>query len=470
VVIKKALEFGRIVLRQTIPKNKGLTMRETRTAQTSIFDFYSKHERSEFFQNLSAKLDQYPELLSLIEGDLLTQGAKPTGRKGLSVESIFRCLLLKQITGVSYEQLSFLLTDSQSYRTFARLDRDCSPGKSALCANIRRVRPETLQAVFESLALSAFDEDVMDPQLMRLDSTVVKSHIASPSDSQLLDDGIRVLCRLFAQSQKRTGVKLRLTDYRKQSRKLAGAIFYGEKVEKDRLYMKLIPLANQVVRQTHRAIEQVQRKGRAIESQPWIDNVLHYRHLLERVIDQAERRVVNGESVPAPEKIVSLFEPHTDIIVKGFRDTDYGHKVNLSTDKRGFITAVMIEEGNPKDSERFIPLLAEHERLYGCIPTTTIADGCYASANNVDAAKAMGVKRVAFHKKAGITLSQMGIKGKTLKKLRDFRAGIEANISTLKRAFGGGKALWKGESGFMAYVWASVISYNLTRWVRLDSG
>lgn len=470
MVIKKAFELGRIVLRQTIPKNKGLTMRETRTAQASIFDFYSKHERSDFLQNLSAKLDQHPELFTLIEGDLLNQGAQPTGRKGLSVESIFRCLLLKQILGVSYEQLSFLLTDSQSYRTFARLDRDCHPGKSALCANIRRVRPETLQAVFESLALSAFNEDAMAPELMRLDSTVVKSHIAPPSDSRLLDDGIRVLSRLFAQSRDRTGVKLRLTDYRKRSRKLSGAIFYGKKAEKDRLYRELIPLAKRVVEQSHQAIEQVQRKGHAIDSQLWVDEVLHYRHLLERVIDQTERRVLNGESVPAPEKIVSLFEPHTDIIVKGNRDIDYGHKVNLSTDQSGFITAVMIEEGNPKDSERFIPLLEAHERLYDCVPTTTIADGCYASRNNVDTAKEMGVERVAFHKKAGITLSQMGIKEKTLKKLRDFRAGIEGNISTFKRAFGGGKALWKGESGFMAYVWASVISYNLTRWVRLDGG
>ena len=167
-------------------------MRETRTAQASIFDFYSKHERSVFFANLSAKLDQHPELLTLIESDLLTQGTKPTGRKGLSVESIFRCLLLKQITGASYEQLSFLLSDSRSYRTFARVDRDCSVGKSALCANIRRVQPETLQAVFEFLAVSTFNKNQMRPELMRLDSTVVKSHIAPPSDSRLLDDGIRV--------------------------------------------------------------------------------------------------------------------------------------------------------------------------------------------------------------------------------------------------------------------------------------
>lgn len=470
MVLKKAFGFRRIELRKTIPEHKGLTMRETHTAQASIFDFYAKHERSEFFEKLSAKLDQHPELVTLIQDDLLTQGAKPTGRKGLSVESVFRCLLLKQIIGVSYEQLSFLLTDSQSYRTFARLDRDCYPKKSALCENIRRVRPATLQAVFECLALSTFNEGAMNPKLTRFDSTVVKSHIAAPSDSRLPDDGIRVLSRLFAQSRDRTGVKLRLTDYRKRSRKLTGAIFYGQKAEKDRLYKALIPLAKRVVEQSHRAIEQVQSKGCTMDSQCWINEVLHYRGLLERVIDQTERRVLKGESVPAAEKLVSLFEPHTDIIVKGFRDIEYGHKVNLSTDRNGFITMVMIEEGNPNDSERFIPLLRSHEQLYGILPTTTIADGCYASRDNVITAKGLGVKRVAFHKKAGVTLGQMGIKEKTLKKLRDFRAGIEGNISQLKRAFGGRKALWKGESGFMAYVWASVISYNLTRWVRLDSG
>lgn len=446
-------------------------MRETRTAQASIFDFYAQHERSVFFQDLSDKLDQQPELITLIEEDLFTQGAKPTGRKGLSVESVFRCLLLKQILSVSYEQLSFLLADSQSYRTFARLARDCYPGRSALCTNIRRIRPATLQGVFESLALTAFNEGMMNPDLMRLDSTVVKSNITPPSDSQLLDDGIRVLSRLFAQSRNRTGVKLRLKDYRKRSRKLAGAIFYGKKVAKERKYKELIPLAKRVVKQSHRAVEQVNSKGdHSLDVMFWIEQIVHYRDLLEQVIDQTERRVLNGDCVPALEKIVSLFEPHTDIIVKGLRDIEYGHKVNLSTDSHGLITALMIEDGNPKDSERFIPLLKRHDDLYGCVPWTTIADGCYASHDNVSDAKQMGVQRVAFHKKAGITLSQMGIKEKTLKTLKDFRAGIEGNISHLKRTFGGGKVLWKGKDGFMAYVWSSVISYNLVRMVRLDSG
>jgi transposase, IS5 family len=452
------------------PKNEGHTMRERRTVQTSIFDFYAQHEFGDFLERLSCLLDAQAELLTLLEHDLIREDVQATGRKGLSVDSIFRCLLLKQITGVSYDRLAFHLADSQSYRTFARLAGDDTPGKSTLCTTIRRLRPETLQAVFERLAITTCNAGTMDTTLMRLDSTVVKSNIAEPRDSQLLDDGIRVLSRLFAKSRERTGVKLRLTDYRRPSRSLAAGIFYGKKAEKELLYAELILLAKRVVKQSHRAIVQVNLKSTEPLSPWWIDEVNHYRHLLERVIDQTERRVMHGETVPASEKIVSLFEPHTDIIVKADRGIDYGHKINLSTDQHGFITVVMIEAGNPNDSERYIPLLEQHQRLYDCVPATTIADGCYARHHNIDSAKAMGVKRVAFHKKNGITLSVMGIKEKTLKKLRNFRAGIEGNISELKRAFGAGKAMWKGESGFMAFVWASVISYNLTRLVRLDSG
>lgn len=445
-------------------------MRETRTVQTSIFDFYSQHERSDYFQSLSALLDEHPDLCRLVEGDLLNKNAKATGCKGLSVESIFRCMLLKQITRASYEHLSFLLTDSHTYRRFARLDSRCFPSKSTLCTNIRRLRPETLQAVFERLAQDTWARGGLETHVMRLDSTVVKSHIATPSDSQLLDDGIRVLSRLFAKSQDRTGVKLRLTDYRQPSRKLAAAIFYGKKAEKDALYPQLVQLAQRVIKQSERAVDHVNAKSVDLASFAWVEEVVHYRRLLERVMDQTERRVLHNETVPAAEKIVSLFEPHTDIIVKANRGVEYGHKLNLSTNHHGFITVVMLEQGNPKDSQRFIPLLNTHQRLYGHLPTTTIADGCYASGDNVSAAKAMGVKRVAFHKKNGITLSAMGIKEKTLKQLRDFRAGIEGNISELKRAFGAGKALWKGESGFAAFVWACVISYNLAHLVRLHSG
>ncbi len=446
-------------------------MRETHTAQASIFDFYSQHEFGDFLHSLSRELDDHPGILGLLEADLLTDGTQATGRKGLSVESIFRCMLLKQITGVSYKMLAFHLADSHSYRAFARLDRGCYPGKSALSCNIRRLRPETLKTVFETLAQKIANEGAIGLDVLRLDSTVVKSNIASPMDSQLLDDGIRVLGRLFSKSRDTTGVKLRLTDYRKTSRSLAAKIFYAKKAEKDALYTELLPLAWRVVRQSEQAIQQVRQKCPGdMLSKRWIERVEHFQNLLRKVIDQTQRRVFNDEEVPATEKVVSLFEPHTDIIIRGSRDIEYGHKVNLASEKNGFITAVMIEAGNPTDAERFIPLLEEHQSIYGRVAKTTIADGSYASLDNVNKARALGVKRVAFHKQNGVTLKAMGLQKKTLKKLKDFRAGIEGNISELKRAFGATKALWKGEDGFMSFVWASVISYNFTRLVRLNSG
>jgi len=168
---------------------------------------------------------------------------------------------------------------------------------------------------------------------------------------------IHTLGRLFAKSQTRTGIRLRLTDHRKASRKLAAAIFYGKKAEKDALYPQLVHLAKKVVKQSDRAVDQVKAKSLDPLSFAWIEEVLHYRRLLERVIDQAVRRVFNQETVPAGKKIVSLFEPHTDIIVKANRGVEYGHKLNLSTNKHGLITAVMLEQGNPKDSKSFMPLL-----------------------------------------------------------------------------------------------------------------
>ncbi len=162
------------------------------------------------------------------------------------------------------------------------------------------------------------------------------------------------------------------------------------------------------------------------------------------------------------------FEEHTDIIVKGARDVQYGHKVNLATDRQGLITYFEILEGNPGDKVLYLPVLDSHQALFAELPHTTIADGGYASAANVKVARAAGVIRSAFHKRAGLGFHAMGVKRKTLKALRAFRAGIEGNISELKRAFGLSRARWKKHDGFKAFVWSSVLAYNLVRLSRIS--
>jgi len=205
----------------------------------------------------------------------------------------------------------------------------------------------------------------------------------------------------------------------------------------------------------------------SIAAELWRGQLRHYLPLIERVIAQAERRVLAGEAVPAGEKLVSLFEPHADIIVKGGRDVHYGHKLNLTTGRSGLILDVVIETGNPADSERFLPMLDRHIALYGSPPRQAAADGGYATRDNLDQAKARGVSDVAFHKKRGLAIEDMVKSRWVYRRLRNFRAGIEAGISCLKRAYGLTRSTWRGLAHFKAYVWSSVVAYNLTLLVRL---
>lgn len=445
-------------------------MRETRNAQASIFDFYSEHDKGKQFKNLSDVLDQHPEILALIEQDFSKHDVASTGARGLSLESIFRCLILKLILSVSYRKLEFALSDSPTYRSFARLRGAQSPSRSALQATLRRMSPGTLQKINQLLMSRWVDQGDLSLDRLRIDSTVVDSNIAPPSDSQLLDDGVRVLSRLMSYSKTRTGVKIRFVDQRKRSKSLAFRIFHAKKAEKDALYPQLLTCAAITFRQTKKATDRVRRDATdALEAQLWVREVEHYRALLLKVIDQTQRRVFNEETVPSSEKLVSLFEPHTDIIVKGKRDVRYGHKVNLATQGDGFITYLNIEDGNPADKILYMPVLDACHNDFEQWPVSVVADGGYASQANVTLARASGVKRAVFNKRVGLGYHQMGVKKKTFEVLKNFRAGIEGNISELKRAFGMSKANWKGHDGFKAYVWSAVLSYNLIRMVRFSS-
>lgn len=199
----------------------------------------------------------------------------------------------------------------------------------------------------------------------------------------------------------------------------------------------------------------------------WQAQVCHYGPLIEQIIAQTERRVLAGEPVPAGEKLVSLFEPHADIIVKGGRDVEYGHKLNLTTGRSGMILDLVIETGNPRDSDRLLPMLERHIAFYGQAPRQAAADGGFASRDNLATAKTLGVRDMAFHKKAGFRIEDMVRSNWVYRKLRNFRAGIEAGISCLKRAYGLARCTWRGLDHFKTYVWSSVVAYNLVLFARL---
>jgi len=194
----------------------------------------------------------------------------------------------------------------------------------------------------------------------------------------------------------------------------------------------------------------------------------HYLELTDRVIDQTERRVVRGESVPAGQKVVSIFEEHTDLIRKGGRETVYGHKVFLSCGRSSLILDCLPVRGNPADSTYLETMLDRHCHQYGSYPRQASLDGGFASRENLALAKSKpGLKDVAFAKKRGLSIESMVSSSWVYKQLRRFRAGIEGCISMLKRVFGLDRCHWKGWQHFQQYLQLSTLSYNLLVLARL---
>lgn len=435
-------------------------MRQKHNPQISIFEFFGEHELGIRLKTISDFLDENPQIISLAEDDLIDSSATNTGRKGLTVESVVRAALVKQLMDLSYRDLSFLVTDSISINSFTRITAQ-SISDSALQSVITRISARTWEQMNRLLLAIASDQGVEKGRVVRIDSTVTATDIHPPSDSSLLWDCVRSMVRQFNQLSKHFAAgELVFVDHSKVAKGCAFQIGYRRGAKKDKLYRKLIAYA-------------INTKGyliQALSTAPSNAGVVYpllvaqaesLVRLVEQVIEQTQRRIINGEKVPANEKLFSIFETHTDIIVKGSRDVQYGHKLNFTTGRSGLVLDVVVEEGNPADSACFCPMLARQEDIYGRVPKQVAADGGYASNENIDNAKEMGVTDVAFNKKRGIKVEKMAKSQWVYNKLKKFRAGIEGNISWLKRCFGLTRCLWKGLDKFKSYVWCSSLGYNL---------
>lgn len=447
-------------------------MRAERTVQGSIFERYAEHEIGLELQAMSAWLDAQPELLAWVAADLKTDAIQATGRQGLSCESVLRCAILKQYRQLSYEDLAFCVLDSMSCQAFARLTTGWVPKKAALQSAISQISDTTWKRINQQLLQRACTARIERGDMLRIDSTVTDAPIHEPSDSTLLWDSVRVLVRLLKQARELADgrVPIAFCDHRRRTKKRMRAIQYTRGQDKKvALYKELIAVTEKSLAYAEQA-DMSLRAQRAVLSWDygaWQARLAHFMPLIRRVIAQTERRVLRGEKVPAKDKLVSLFEAHTDVIVKGSRDVQYGHKLNLSTGRSGLVLDVVIEDGNPADAERLQPMLDRHIGQYGKPPRQMAADGGYASIANLDAAKARQVDDVVFHKKRGLAIEDMAKSPWVYRKLRNFRAGIEAGISCLKRAYGLGRCTWKGLAHFKAYVWSSVVAHNLALLARL---
>ena len=438
-------------------------MRIKRTSQMSIYEILTKHKIADELDKISSWLDAHTEVLDWVEADIQRKDLKPTGRCGMTIESILRCGFLLRYWQWTYEELAFHLMDSEVNYGFARLPPGLSPKVSTLQGVVSLICAETWERINQLLIKGALDTKVECAKVVRIDSTVTASPIHAPWDSSLLGDAVRIMDRMMKDARQRCP-ELSYTSHQRVVKNQVTAIRNCKGVSiRQAHYKKLI----KYTRKTLGIVKDTLRLHG--DWRDWAMQAAHVIPLIERIIDQADRRVIKGESVPVEEKVVSLFEPHTDIIVKDKRQVQYGHKINFSSGKHGMILDTVIESGNPADSSRLLPLIMRLDEVYGKLPNQVAADAGYASTANIDAAKELGVKAVGLPKKRGMTVEAMTGSEWVYKKLRRFRAGIEGNISTLKRAFGLDRCTWKGLDRFKAYVMSSVLAYNLQKFARLST-
>jgi IS5 family transposase len=437
-------------------------MRKTISQQLGLVPHSIPHPHARELSRASAILDLLPAASELVAKDLMkgTKGTK-AGRMGMSGEQVLRAALLKQMHTWSYDDLAFALADSPTFRTFCRIGLvDRAPKRATLAANIKRVRPETFEQINRMIVATANAAGVEKGKKVRIDSTVIDSNIHHPLDSRLLYDVVRVLTRILGHGYELSS-RVRFSDHTKRAKRRMLDIVNARRMSRRvPLYRELVQIARWTMQYASQAAP-ILEKVADLRARAIADELNHYLALGSKVVDQTERRVLAEESVPAAEKIVSIFEPHTDIIVKDRRETLYGHKVFLNVGASGVIIDMLLERGNPADATRAIPMLERHRSVMGSVPEQAAFDAGFTSTANVKAARELGVKDTAFAKKGSIEVLEAVRHPKHHKKLQRFRAGVEGIISFTKRCFGFGRCMWRGYRSFQAYAWVSVLATNL---------
>lgn len=427
---------------------------------------YVEHQHGKELATMDGLLDRLPrELSEKVQSDLVGKGSTKYGRKGLSADQVIRILVVKRLTGISYQKLSYVLLDSNGYRSFCRLEVSAGLSASTLQENVKKVSEETLEEINRALMAIAKDEGIEDGQKLRADTTNVETNIHAPTDSSLLADVVRVLVRLMKRAKDKLGIKFANRGRRANRRayKLQTAKNQKQRVP---LYKDLLLVTEEMLTEADRVATIVSGlHGLDVQEGALADDLVaqlqHFAALGRRIVDQTRRRVIDGEKVPNEEKLVSIFETHTDILVKGTRKVEYGHKVCISAGVSGLVSDLRILDGNPADSTLTESVITRHAAVFGHVPRQAVFDGGFASQANLLALKEKGVEDVAFSKPCGLAIEDMVKSKRVFKMLRNFRTAIEGTISFLKRCFEMRRCLWRDLAGFKRYAFGSVVAANL---------
>jgi len=444
-------------------------MRKKTIAQRAIFDqsidrLICLIPPERVLKKMDTVLNQNQRIVGIVHDDL-TRGIQSTGADGISAEQILRTAVLRHLKRYSWRELAKRLNDGICLRWFTRFYSAAIPHYTTLQKAIQSLSDEAWSQINDLLVRFAKDQKIESGKSIRIDTTVVESNILYPTDARLLWASIRVITRIMNRIRlNRPQLEFGFADRTRRSRRLCYQITMvkGPKADKIRrkLYRQLIRTANEVFEMGVRCIDH------RFENDDPYDQLDYYLTAMSVAIDQCERRILKGEEVPADEKIVSLFEQHTDIICRGKSQSpaEFGHKVFFATGKTGLITQYDVLRGNPGDNDLLPECLDRHKRLYLQAPGKLSGDRRFFSDDNEKKAAQAGVKQVSICKPGYRSKARRQIeKERWFKSLQKFRAGIEGIISALMRGVGLKRCIWKGWESFRKYVSIGVFTFNLRK-------
>jgi transposase, IS5 family len=404
--------------------------------------------------------------------------SRTRGRRGTPAEVVMRLLLLKHIRNWSYDVLEREVRANLVYRDFTRVGASKAPDSKTMGRWGLALGPEAVEKIHERVVEIAQENEVVKGRKMRLDTTVVETNIHYPTDSNLLGDGVRVLIRAMKRIAEIAGqqgaklrdrsrsVKLRILEIGRIARTRGGP-------NRERLrqgYEKLLSTVGRVVGQAKRfsgEIVQGVKRSADVMQQAALEGLRKeldtFVPRVQQVMRQAKHRIFGGDTHFA-EKLVSIFEPTTEIIRKGkaSKPTEFGKMVKIQEGENQIITDYDVYEKRPSDSELVIAAIDAHEKTLGCTPRLMAADAAFYSAKNETAAHERGVKRVCIpNRNTKSAERKREQKKRWFKAGQKWRTGCEGRISVLKRRHGLRRCIYRGDTGMKRWVGLGVIADNL---------
>jgi IS5 family transposase len=398
------------------------------------------------------------------------------GRPGTPAEVVIRMLILKHLFDWSYDDLEREVRANLVYRMFTRIDAGDVPDAKTIVKIARALGPDVIEQLHRQVVEVAKRAGVTHGRRFRIDTTVVETSVHYPTDSTLLQDGVRVLMRTMQRASAALGDQPgRVRNRLRSVMRTVLTIAYQSRSPKTRAafvqsYRKLMATTRAVVRDAGTMVRRLGQRMRTASPhvrQPLLqraqDQLQQMRPLVQRVLAQTRARVMGGDT-HVPDKVLSVFEPHTETIRKGkiARPNEFGKLVTIQESEHQIITAYEVHATRPADVTLWTAALDRHQTIFGRAPDLAAGDRGFSSAANEQAATVRGVRRVVLPRRGPKSPARRAYeRQRWFRRGQRWRVGSEGRISVLKRRHGLNRCRYHGEEGIHRWVGLGVIANNL---------